>query len=296
MERIAWVFPGQGSQYVGMGKEIYENYKDAKDIFDEASSVLGYNVARFCFEGPLEFISQTEYAQPLIFTVSIAYLKVLPQNFQFPIYVAGHSLGEYSALVAADVLNFLEDLRIVQKRAALMKEFAEKEDGGMSACLGLPIEKIEEISKETDVEIANINSKTQIVISGKKSNLKRAEEIVKSLGGKAIRLKTQGSFHSSLMRDIGINLGNFLESFEMKKPKIKIVQNTTGRPTDDPNSIRQGLIDQVSSKVQWEKTMSFMRDEKIKTIIEIGPGKVLSNLIKREFSEISAISVDGMLE
>lgn len=291
MERIAYVFPGQGSQYVGMGKEIY-HIKAARDVFENASSFLSYDIKSLCFEGPIDVLADTEYCQLAIFVVSIAYYKSLPKlGFpQNPLFVAGHSLGEYAALTAAESLSFSDALKIVQKRAHLMKEASKGKRGGMIACLGLDISKIEDICKEAKTEIANINSRLQIVISGLEENLKTAEEMVIKLKGKAIRLKTSGPFHSSWMKEAQEALAKALLYLPIKPPKIKVIQNVSASVIDDPKVIKENLIKQMTQRVEWEKTIRLMEKEGISSIIEVGPGRVLTNLTKRISAHIKAIS------
>lgn len=291
MERIAYVFPGQGSQYVGMGKEIY-SLKEARDVFENASSILSYDIKSLCFEGPLNVLQDTEYCQIAIFVVSIACYKSLPSlGFpKNPIFVAGHSLGEYSALTAAECFSFCDALKIVQKRAHLMKEASNRKNGGMIACLGLELSKIEEICKESKTEVANINSSLQIVISGPDENLRIAEKMVIERKGRAIRLKVQGPFHSSWMRSAQEDLGKALFYCKINQPKIKVIQNVSGSLVDDPEVIKENLIKQITQRVEWEKTIRLMEEEGVSSIIEVGPGKVLTNLTKRIAPHIKAIS------
>lgn len=292
MEKIAYVFPGQGSQYVGMGKEICD-FKEALDVLNEASSILSYDIKSLCFEGPIELLQDTEYCQPAIFVVSMMYLKVLDKlGFSgTPMFVAGHSLGEYSALTAASCLLFADALKIVHKRAQFMKEVALKIKGGMVASCGLALQKVEEICREAKVEIANINSSLQIVISGLDENLQRAEEIIIKEKGKAIRLNTSGPFHSSWMMPAQEKLANFLLYWQIKPPKIKVIQNVCAICVDKEKDIKENLIKQITGKVRWDETIRFMEKNGVSSIIEVGPGKVLTNLTKRIAPNIKAISL-----
>ncbi|MEK9148788.1 MAG: ACP S-malonyltransferase [Candidatus Desantisbacteria bacterium] len=291
---IAYLFPGQGSQYVGMGKGVLK-YKEAEEVFAEASDTLMYDVKGLCLEGLLDKLSLTEYSQPTILTVSIAYLRSLPYLFDGnPSYCAGHSLGEYSALVACSSLSFSQTLRIVQRRANLMKEAALKNPGGMSAILGLQIEAVEGIAKDSICEIANINSETQIVISGRLEALSLAEVLAKERGGKAIRLKTSGAFHSSLMKEVEIGMAEVLTNEKIEPPRLKFIPNILAEPMDNPNVIKDCLIRQVSNRVRWEETMRFLEKEGVERVIEIGPGNVLSNLAKKK--GISAIAFEEMVK
>ncbi|MEW6482296.1 MAG: ACP S-malonyltransferase [bacterium] len=294
MKKVGYIFPGQGSQYVGMGKEIY-HHSEVKAIFDTASDILSYDMTKLLFEGPDDILNDTEYAQTSIFTVSIAYFKALPflsfPKSQIPLYVAGHSLGEYTALTAAESLDFQEALMIVNKRASLMREAASKIKGGMIASLGLSLEKIERICKETNVEIANINSPLQIVISGLDKDLQKAQEAIIKEGGKAIRLKTSGPFHSSWMKEAEEQMRLVLKDCKIKPPKIKLIQNVSASCTDDPEIIRENLIKQITGRVRWDETIRFMEKEGITSVIETGPSNVLSNLTKRITPNIKAIPV-----
>lgn len=290
----AYLFPGQGSQYVGMGKDLLK-YKEAEAVFSEASAILGYDVKKLCLEGPLEKLSLTEYSQCAILTVSIAYLKVLPYLFDGnPSHSAGHSLGEYSALVASSSLSFSQALQIVEKRAELMKEAASKRKGGMSAALGLSIEEVSEIAKDSDCEIANINSRSQIVISGRLEALSMAEALINKKGGKAIRLKTSGAFHSSLMKEAELGMVKVLSEIKIEPPKLKFIPNILAEPVDDPEMIKECLIKQITNRVRWEETMRFLEKEGVDRVIEIGPGKVLTNLAKK--MGLVAVSFEEMLK
>ncbi|MEW6103031.1 MAG: ACP S-malonyltransferase [bacterium] len=297
MEKVGWIFPGQGSQYVGMGKNIY-HFKEAKAIFDSASNTLSFDLTKLCFEGPEDILNDTEYAQASIFTVSIAYLKALPflsdsrlptPDSRLPLYVSGHSLGEYTALTSAESFDFQDALRIVNKRAFLMKEASSKIKGGMIASLGLSIERIEKICKETNTEIANINSSLQIVLSGLNEDLEKACDMITKEKGKAIRLKTSGPFHSSWMKGVEEEMRLVLKGYKIKPPKIKVIQNISASCTDNPETIRENLIKQITGRVRWDETIRLMEKEGITSVIEIGPGNVLSNLTKRITKNIKAI-------
>ncbi|MBU2462305.1 ACP S-malonyltransferase [bacterium] len=322
----AYLFPGQGSQYVGMGKEVLR-YKEAEEVFAEASDTLGYDLQKLCLEGPLDKLSLTEYSQAAILTVSIAYLRSLPhiadylpsycaghslgeysalvacsslsfaqalQADYLPSYCAGHSLGEYSALVACSSLSFAQALQVVQKRANLMKEAASKNPGGMSAILKLTIDEVSEIAKDSACEIANINSRTQIVISGRLEALSLAEALTKEKGGKAIRLATSGGFHSSLMKEVELGLAEVLSGIEIEPPKFKFIPNILAEPVDNPEEIRDCLIKQVTGRVRWQETMSFLEKKGVERVIEVGPGSVLANLAKK--MGLAAISFEGMIK
>ncbi|MEW6606307.1 MAG: ACP S-malonyltransferase [bacterium] len=301
MKKIAYVFPGQGSQYVGMGYEFYQNFKSAKEIFDQADAVLGYPQTKLCFEGVIEKLSQTQYSQPAILTTSIACLQVLKEILvptaycQLTVYLAGHSLGEYSALVAAGGIEFKEAVCIVQKRAQFMQEQAERHPTGMMAILGLERIEVEQICMEESVEIANINCPGQIVISGMKDYLEKAAQKAMSAGAKkAIPLAVNGAFHSSYMLPAQEKLARALSAVEIKTPQLPIIANVTAKPVIDPDEIRVSLTKQIACPVLWEDSVRFMINEGINTFIEIGPGKVLKGLIRRIDSAVEVKNVENM--
>ncbi|MEW6619936.1 MAG: ACP S-malonyltransferase [bacterium] len=301
MKKIAYVFPGQGSQYVGMGYEFYQNFKSAKEIFDQADAVLGYPQTKLCFEGVIEKLSQTQYSQPAILTTTIACLQVLKEILlptaycQLPVYLAGHSLGEYSALAAAGGIEFKEAVCIVQKRAQFMQEQAEKHPTGMIAVLGLERTEVERICLEESVEIANINCPGQIVISGMKDYLEKAAQKAVSAGAKkAIPLAVNGAFHSSYMLPAQEKLARALSAVEIRTPQIPIIANVTAKPVIEPNEIRVSLTKQIACTVLWEDSVRFMINEGINTFIEIGPGRVLKGLIRRIDSAVEVKNVENM--
>lgn len=301
MQKIAYVFPGQGTQYISMGYEFYQNFESAKKIFEEANEVLGYSLTKLCFEGPLEKLSQTQYSQVAILTASIACLHVLKETLLtthyslLPIYMAGHSLGEYSALVAADGIEFKEALRIVQQRAKFMQEAAEKNHGGMVAILGLERIEVEKICKEESIEIANINCPGQIVISGTKEYLEKAVQKALTSGAKkTIPLAVSGAFHSSLMIPAQEKLANVLNNAKIKNLQRPVIANVTAKPVLNSDEIKQSLTRQISNSVLWEDSIKFMIKEGIKTFIEIGPGRVLKGLIRRIDSNVEVKNIEKM--
>lgn len=288
-EKIAFLFPGQGSQYVGMGLEFYQQFDTANDIFTQADEVLGYEISNLCFDGPLEKLSLTQHSQVSILTTTIACLQVLQQtNGVVPAYVAGHSLGEYSALVAAGALSFQSALKLVRQRAEFMQYQATQTPGGMAAILGLSIEDTNSLCQEIVFETkeilqpANFNSPGQVVISGQENSLNIACKLAIDKGAKrAIRLAVSGAFHSGLMLLAGERLAFVLEETDIKPPNIPVISNVTALPITDPHSIKEGLIKQISSPVLWQQSIEWLCEKGITTFIEIGPGKVLSGLIRR---------------
>ncbi len=301
MKKIAYVFPGQGSQSVGMGYDFYQNFESAKRIFDEADKVLGYPLTRLCFEGPIEKLSQTQYSQPAILTTSIACLEVLRENLLptdsclLPLYLAGHSLGEYSALVSAGGIEFKEALRIVQKRALFMQEEAEKYPTGMMAILGLERNEVEQICQEESVEVANINCPGQIVISGLKGYLEKAGQKAIDLGAKrVIPLSVNGAFHSSFMKPAQKKLAEVLATAEIKNLQTPVIVNITAGPVTTPDEIRESLTRQISGSVLWEDSVRFMLKQGVTTFIEIGPGKVLKGLIRKIEPNVEVKNIENM--
>lgn len=302
-QKIAYVFPGQGSQYVGMGYAFYQNFKSAKKIFEQADEILNYSLTELCFEGPLDKLSQTQYCQIAILTTSIACLEVLKEvllatSSSFcPIYMAGHSLGEYSALVAAGGVEFEEAVKIVQQRAHFMQEQANKNPGGMLAILGLAPVEVERICQETGVEMANLNCPGQIVISGDKRYLEKASQKALETGAKKIiPLAVSGPFHSSLMKPAEEKLKKVLEKTKIKDTSIPIIANVSARPVMRVDEIKQSLTSQMSHSVLWEESIIFMIKKGINTFIEIGPGKVLKGLIRRISPEVEVKNIENMAD
>jgi len=299
MQKIAYIFPGQGAQYVSMGNEFYENFKSAKEIFHTADKLLGYSLTNLCFEGPIEKLSQTQYAQVAILTTSMVCWQVLKEIFPSlsPTYLAGHSLGEYSAIVAGGGMEFKEGVTIVQQRAQFMQEEAEKNPGGMMAILGLERVTLERICKEEFVEIANINCPGQIVISGMKEYLAKATQKALEAGAKkAIPLAINGAFHSSFMKPAGEKLAKVLQKAEIKNLQIPLIANVTAKPVLTADEIKQSLINQISQSVLWEESIKLMIKEGINTFIEIGPGRVLKGLIRRIDANVEVKNIEKMTD
>lgn len=291
---IAFVFPGQGSQFVGMGKDIYNEFPQCKDIFDKANEILGYDLKSICFEGPEELLKQTENTQPALFVHSIAIYEVI-KNTEVN-GVAGHSLGEYSALTAAGVFKFEDALKIVRLRGELMQESGNRNPGTMAAIVGLSFEKIIEICEELKeigiVQPANFNSPGQVVISGDVNAVRKAIELAKQNGAKlAKELVVSGAFHSPLMNYAYENIADVLRKVEMFEPKIPVYSNVTGEKFQDITQIRNLLIEQIISPVKWQQIIENMIKDGIETFVEVGAGKVLTGLIKRINSNVNVINV-----
>src|SRR4030043_129169 len=296
--KIAFVFPGQGSQYVGMGKEIFEKFPEAKEIFKEASDALGYDLAGLCFNGPKEELDKTFRTQPCILTVSIAIYKVLLSRGIKPSVVAGHSLGEYSALVAAEVLSFGDAVKLTEKRGQFMQEAVPEGRGLMAAVLGLERNKVDEICrllKTGYASPANYNCPGQIVIAGEKSAVGEAINLCKAAGAKrAMPLSVSVPSHCALMNNASRRLLELLDKLEFKNPVIPIVNNADARFLDNVESIKTSLVRQISSPLLWEDSIIAIADSGIDTFIEVGPGKVLSGLIKRIVPEARVLNVEDL--
>lgn len=293
IEKVAFIFPGQGSQFVGMGKDFYEVFPESKAVFDTADKVLEFPLTRFCFEGPQEELTKTINCQPAILTASIAILEAfksaIPRRWRgrrYPLsairYTAGLSLGEYSALVAAGVSGFEQVLRLVRKRAELMEAAAKKYPGKMAAILGLDRRVIEEVCSAVQAEIANVNCPGQIVITGRIEAVEKAKNMALERGAKrVIDLEVSGAFHSSLMQGAAGEFRTFLEGFSLSAALIPVVSNVTSKAQCKASDIYENLVKQIFSPVLWEDSVRFIVSQGIKTFYEIGPGNVLRGLIRK---------------
>jgi [acyl-carrier-protein] S-malonyltransferase len=291
----ACVFPGQGSQGVGMGLDLYRNFSAAREVFAEADEALGLPLSRLCFEGPEEELAQTVNAQPAILTVSIACLKAAAQvagQLICPAFMAGHSLGEYTALVAAQVLDFGDVVRLTRERGRLMQEAGVRVPGGMVAIIGLDEVSVEQVCQETGAEIANLNSPGQIVISGTRQAMVRAMDLARAMGARrAIALSVSGAFHSRLMQPAAEGMANAISGLKFRYPSIPIVANSTAQPVTTADGVREELMRQLCHCVQWQRSVEYMMDAGVSTFIEIGPGEVLSGLIKRISDQVQTLNV-----
>lgn len=298
MTQIAFIFPGQGSQSVGMGAELSQCYPVVKAVFDEADAFLDRPLSNLCFEGPEAALKQTENTQLAILTCSIATLKILTQLGIVPKIVAGHSLGEYSALVASGVLAITDALRLVNARAQFMAEACEEQEGTMAAILGMDIEQLENICEKVDgqVGIANYNCPGQLVISGEVNAVQDVITLASAeIGARRCRpLTVSGAFHSPLMSSAQEKFKNVFDSVALHPPQIDVVMNVTGETVTDLKNIKQLLFQQITNPVQWEKTLHTIDNQGITNIIEVGPGRVLSGLVKRTLPESNSFNVDDV--
>jgi [acyl-carrier-protein] S-malonyltransferase len=286
MVEVAYIFPGQGAQSAGMGKDLYDNFPAAKEVFDKAGSLLKVDIKKLCFEGPQEELSTTANSQPAILTTSIAALKAYessPLAGQFtPKFSLGLSLGEYTALVAAGSITFEDALTLVRKRGELMEEASRKNPGKMACILGMEIKAVEDLCKGIGCEIANLNCPGQVVVSGKTTNIELLASLAKDKGAKRVlMLDVSGPFHSSLMTQARDKLKDYIDKVQILSPKLSFISNVDALIQTDPVKIKANLITQVNSRTLWEESVKSVARAGIKTFLEIGPGQVLRGLLKK---------------
>ncbi len=299
LSEVAYVFPGQGSQRVGMGLDLYDRYPSAREAFAEADTTLGFPISRLCFEGPEDELKRTDNVQPAILLTSIACLRAAQEaTSEFlppPTLVAGHSLGEYTALVAANALSLSDAVNIVRQRGRLMHRAGQKNPGGMLAIIGLGTDVIEDICLHSQCNISNINCPGQIVISGAVDSLAEASELARTKGARRIiPLKVSAAFHSTLMEPIMDEFGEVILNSTFHPPAIPIISNTTAQPLTDVDSIKEELVRQLRQCIQWQSSVEYMIRNGVTSFYEIGPGTVLSGLIKRINSEVQISNISGV--
>ncbi|HJW88452.1 MAG TPA: ACP S-malonyltransferase [Dehalococcoidia bacterium] len=298
--KVAFIFPGQGTQWVGMGKDLYQTFPSARQVFDEADESLGFDLSRLCFEGPEEKLRQTVYAQPAILTMSLACLEAaremgLEPCMGKPAYVAGHSLGEYTSLVAAGVLDLPEAVSLVRQRGKLMQKASQQERGGMLAILGLDLETVAEVCEWSGTEIANVNCPGQVVIAGTAESLAEARELAQERGARrVVTLDVCGPFHSSVMRRALRALGRAISSLRFHHPKVPIVANASARPLTSSQAVKKELCIQLCYPVRWQESVNLMVDRGVDTFVELGPGKVLSGMIERTAPQVQTINIGDL--
>jgi len=301
--KIAIVFPGQGSQVVGMGKDLYENFDSAKKVFKKVDEILGINLAKIMFEGPQDELTKTENTQPALMAVSVALIEVLEKDFgkkfqDLCALTAGHSLGEYSALCASKALTLEDTAKLLQIRGSEMAKCGQKTSGAMCAILGVEIEVAKEIAHEASqgdiCQVANDNSVGQVVLSGSKIAIERAIEIAKSKGAKrAIQLPVSGAFHSLLMKDAQEKMAIALTQIDIKQPIVPLVANVSAQIAKDALEIKNLLVEQITGSVRWRETMLCFEQNGIEEVIEFGAGKVLSGLVSRTCPNLKSRSIQN---
>jgi len=301
MGKTALFFPGQASQYVGMGKDLYEASARVRELYKLASVEMGADIAKISFEGPAEELKKTRFTQPAILLHSLAVLTLLGEDLPEYDYAAGHSLGEYVALAVTGALSFEDAIRAVVKRAAFMEEACQDNPGTMAAVMGLNDEKLLEVCREASTKgiviPANYNSKIQVAISGAIDGVNEAVRIARDVGAKrAVLLEVGGAFHSPLMATAKVKLEQFLKEININDPSHPVVANVTAQKVLGGEEIRKLLSEQVISPVKWSQTMSYLLEYDVKNVIEIGPGKVLSSLAKREMRPEKLISLDTLVD
>lgn len=284
MKRVVFMFPGQGSQDLGMGKSMYQHDQNAKQTIDQANDWLGFDLRGLMFDGPIETLTETKHAQPALVLTSGVLVDALKAEGVEPVAVLGHSLGEYSALVASGSLTLEQATKLVYQRGLLMEQADPEGKGGMSAVLGLSCDALEEVLNTTNnkVEIANLNSPGQIVISGDKQTIEEITPLLKEKGAKrVIPLAVSGPFHSSFMKPQAETFAAELENFEFKAPQLPLLHNVTAQPETDPDQLKQRLIEQLYSKVRFEESIRHLLEDEVDAFVEVGNKKVLSGLVKK---------------
>jgi len=301
--KIAIVFPGQGSQAIGMGKDLFDNSQNAKKIFQNIDEILGYNLSKIMFEGQIEELTKTENTQPALMAVSIALIEVLEKDFgknfaDLCAFTAGHSLGEYSALCASKALSLEDTTKLLQVRGTEMSRCGQNTAGAMCAILGVEIEVAHEIAKLASqgeiCQVANDNSVGQVVLSGSQNAIDRAVEIAKEKGAKrALKLTVSGAFHSELMRDAKIKMAEILAKTKIHQPQVSVIANVTAEIISNHNQIADLLLKQITGSVRWRETMLCLEKNGVEEIIEIGSGKVLAGLVSRTCPNIKSRSIQN---
>ena len=296
----AFVFPGQGAQMVGMGHDLFEGSPAARRVFEEADQALGLPLTRTMFEGPEDELKRTINTQPAILTMSLACLKAAEEavgegGLPTPHYVAGHSLGEYTSLVAAGVLDVGAAVKLVRERGRLMQEASDLQETGMAAVIGLDEMTLEEVCREVGAYISNINAEDQIVIAGDRVALGRAIDLAGLRGAKrVITLQVSGAFHTAFMRPAEAGMTETIKSSTFNNPMMPIISNCTGRPLTTGDEVKAELLNQLCTPVQWRRSVLFMRDAGVGRFFEIGPGRVLAGLIRKTYPEAEVIGVNDL--
>ncbi len=296
MSKIAYIFPGQASQFVGMAKDLYDTSDDIKSLFKNAASILDFDLAGICFNGPLDKLTKTEHTQPAVLVHSLAVLTMMGDDASKPDFCAGHSLGEYSALACAGALSFEDAIAAVRDRSRLMKEACDSTDGTMTAAIGgdeAAADEIAEAARDHGIlQPANFNSPGQIALSGENEAVRFAQENYKEFGFKRmLPLKVGGAFHSPLMKRAEDGMPGALEKIDFRNAGIPVVANVTAKPVTDSGDIKDLLVRQITSPVRWMQSVQEMYDQGVRTFVEIGPGKVLTGLVKKTVKDVEVINV-----
>jgi [acyl-carrier-protein] S-malonyltransferase len=297
VKKVAYIFPGQGSQIVGMGKDLYDSYESVKALFKQADEAAGFGLTKLCFEGPEEELRQTINAQPALVTASIACLTAAREvaggkGLPLPAFMAGHSLGEYTAMVAAGVVDFRAGVYLARERGRLMQEAGLKQRGSMAAVLGLEESILAEICQQTETTIANINCPGQLVISGASEKVAKASELAKAKGAaRVVPLQVSAAFHSPLMQPAVDGMADILSKVNFRDPAVPIIANTTAQPLTSAAQFQAELLRQLTNPVQWQRSVEYMVGQGVKSFIEFGPGKVLTGLVRRITKDAETINV-----
>tara|TARA_B100000029_G_scaffold516253_2_gene628090 strand:- start:102338 stop:103279 length:942 start_codon:yes stop_codon:yes gene_type:complete len=298
--RISFLFPGQASQYVGMGQDLYSEYSEVRMLYQQAQQISSYDIAKISFEGPAEILKETQYTQLAILVHSVASALILSDSGIKPEYVAGHSIGEYSALVACGSLKFLDAVELVCLRSKLMQEAADKNPGTMAAVIGLSPTQVDELCHESTregetVQSANFNSPNQTVIAGAVPAVERAMEIAQKIGARrTVRLNVSGAFHSELMAEAKDGLRAAIENAKISRPNVPLIANVTAQAIKNPDDIRKLLIKQLTSPVRWAESIQTLFETGVDIMIEVGPGNVLGGLLKRFNRDIKVFKGDSL--
>lgn len=292
---LAYLFPGQGSQQVGMGRDVAESSRAARAVFETADDVLGFGLSRLCFAGPDDELTLTSNAQPAIMTTSLAILAAALESGTLtnrPAFAAGHSLGQYTALVLAGALTFEDALRLVRERGRLMAEAGERQPGTMAAIVGLDEEAVSLICEESGAEPCNYNLESQVVVGGRPESVDRARELAKERGGKGLPINVSGAFHTSLMQPAADKLADALRHVQVSEPAIQVISNVTAMPLTK-DEILSDLTVQVIQPVRWHQSISFMAASGARRFVEIGSGQVLTAIMKRHSSDLEMVTINS---